>query len=123
MRRLPNGHPDQTFAGGASVHLSSLPAGHADAVGLQRGRELVVLASEGPCFRSCNPPTTVLVRLLGGTNDSRCRGHRATIVGTRHGENLVGTPHRDVIAALAGNDRVFGRGGNELIAAAVATIA
>ena len=115
MRRLPNGRPDLTFAGGELIHLSSLPAGHADAVGLQRGREFVVLASKAQCFRSCDPPTTVLVRFLGGTSGSRCLGHRATIVGTRHGERLVGTPHRDVIAALAGNDRVLGGGGDDLI--------
>lgn len=114
-RRLPNGRPDPTFAGGSLLHLSSLPAGHADAVGLQQGRRLVVLASKSQCFRSCQPPTTSLVRLLGGTSSSRCLGHKATIVGTRRGEKLVGTPHRDVIAALAGDDRVFGRGGNDLI--------
>lgn len=115
MRRLPNGRPDPTFAGGALVHLTSLPAGHADAVGLQQGSRLVVLASKSQCFRSCNPPATSLVRFLGGTSGSRCLGQRATIVGTRHGEKLVGTPHRDVIAALAGNDVVLGRGGNDLI--------
>ncbi len=115
MRRLSNGRPDPTFAGGALIHLASLPAGHADAVGLQQGGRLVVLASRAQCFRSCEPPTTVLVRFLGGTSGSRCLGRRATIVGTRHGERLVGTPHRDVIAALSGNDRVLGKGGGDLI--------
>ncbi|HVY79023.1 MAG TPA: hypothetical protein VG898_11000 [Solirubrobacterales bacterium] len=115
LRRRPNGSPDRTFAGGDLVHLTSLRASHADAVGLQGGRSLVVLASRGGCSRTCESPTAMLVRFLGGTSASRCLGRRATIVGTRHGEKLVGTPHRDVIAALAGNDRVLGRGGNDLI--------
>jgi uncharacterized delta-60 repeat protein len=116
VRRLPNGRPDPTFAGGSIIHLTSLAASHAVAVGLQGGgRSLVVLASKGACIRTCESPTALLVRFLGGTSGSRCMGHRATIVGTRHGEKLVGTRHRDVIAALAGNDRVLGRGGNDLI--------
>lgn len=115
LRRRPNGRPDLTFSGGAPVHLSSLPARHVGAVGIQRGRRFVLLAFRGGCFRICISPTTSLVRVLGGTSSSRCRGRRATIVGTRRGERLVGTPHRDVIAALAGNDRVFGLGGSDLI--------
>ncbi len=115
LRRRPNGSADRTFAGGNLIHLVSLRAGHADAVGLQGGRALVVLASRGGCSRTCESPTTLLIRFLGGTSGSRCLGHRATIVGTRHGEKLVGTPGPDVIAALAGNDRVLGRGGDDLI--------
>lgn len=115
LRRLPNGSPDRTFAGGSLIHLPSLRTSHADAVGLQGGRSLIVLTSRGGCSRTCESPTAMLVRFLGGTSASRCLGERATIVGTRHGERLVGTPHRDVIAALAGNDRVLGRGGNDLI--------
>jgi uncharacterized delta-60 repeat protein len=115
IRRRPNGRPDPTFAGGSLIHLTSLPAGRAVAVGLQNGRSLVVLTAKGSCIRTCASPTALLVRFLGGTSGSRCMGHKATIVGTRHGEKLVGTPHRDVIAALAGNDQVLGRGGNDLI--------
>jgi len=115
LRRLPDGHPDPTFAGGTLLHFPSALAGHADAVGLQQGRRLVVLASRSECFRSCDPPRTILTRFLGGTSGSRCLGRKATIVGTREGETLVGTPHRDVIATLAGSDRVFGRGGGDLI--------
>jgi uncharacterized delta-60 repeat protein len=115
LRLLSSGRRDPTFAGGSMVRLSSVPAGSAVAIGLQQGRSLVALTSSGHCFRTCESPTTLLIRFLGGTSGSRCEGHRATIVGTRHGEKLVGTPHRDVIAALAGNDRVLGRGGNDLI--------
>ena len=115
LRRLRNGRPDRTFAGGSTAQLRSLGATRVVAAGLQAGRRLVVLGSAGRCFRSCDPPKTFLVRYLGGTSASRCLGKRATIVGTRHGERLVGTPHRDVIAALSGNDVVFGRGGNDLI--------
>jgi uncharacterized delta-60 repeat protein len=115
LRLRPNGRRDPTFAGGSMIRLASLAANRAVAIGLQQGRSLVALTSSGQCFRTCESPTALLVRFLGGTSGSRCQGHRATIVGTRHGEKLVGTPHRDVIASLAGNDRVLGRGGNDLI--------
>jgi uncharacterized delta-60 repeat protein len=115
LRLLSSGRRDPTFAGGALIRLASLEANRAVAIGLQQGRRLVVLTSGGQCTRTCESPTALLVRFLGGTSGSRCQGHRATIVGTRHGEKLVGTPHRDVIAALAGNDLVFGRGGNDLV--------
>lgn len=115
LRLLSSGRRDPTFAGGSVVRLASLEANRAVAVGLQQGRRLVALTSGGQCIRTCGSPTTLLARFLGGTSGSRCKGHRATIVGTRHGEKLVGTRHRDVIAALAGNDRVLGRGGNDLI--------
>lgn len=115
LRRLPDGRRDRTFAGGSLVHLSSPGVNQVIAAGLQNGRKLVVLGSSGECIRTCPSPRSLLLRFLGGTSASRCQGHRATIVGTRHGEKLVGTRHRDVIAALAGNDLVFGRGGNDLI--------
>jgi uncharacterized delta-60 repeat protein len=115
LRRLPDGHPDGTFAGGSLAQLRSLGSTQVTASGLQGGSSLIVLGSAGPCYRSCPPPKTFLVRYLGGTSASRCMGKRATIVGTRHGERLLGTRHSDVIAALGGNDLVLGRGGNDLI--------
>lgn len=115
LRLLASGRRDPTFAGGSLIRLVSLSANRAVAVGLQQGRRLVVLTSGGQCIRTCESPAALLVRFLGGTSGSRCQGHRATIVGTRHGEKLVGTPRRDVIVGLAGNDRVLGRGGNDLI--------
>jgi uncharacterized delta-60 repeat protein len=115
LRLLSSGRRDPTFAGGSLIRLASLEASRTVAVGLRQGRQLVALTSGGQCTRTCESPTALLVRFLGGTSGSRCMGHRATIVGTRHGEKLVGTRHRDVIAALAGNDRVLGRGGNDLI--------
>ncbi len=115
LRLLSSGRRDPTFAGGSMIRLASLAASRAVAIGLQQGRSLVALTSGGQCIRTCESPTALLIRFIGGTSASRCQGKRATIVGTRHGEKLVGTPHRDVIAALAGNDRVLGRGGNDLI--------
>jgi hypothetical protein len=41
---------------------------------------------------------------LAGAADAKgfkCHGHKATIVGTDHGEVIRGTPHRDVIVAAA----------------------
>jgi uncharacterized delta-60 repeat protein len=115
LRRLPDGSPDRTFAGGSLAQVRTLGSTQVTASGLQGGSSLVVLGSAGPCYRSCPPPKTFLVRYLGGNSASRCMGKRATVVGTRHGERLVGTRHRDVIAALGGNDLVFGRGGNDLV--------
>lgn len=45
----------------------------------------------------------------------RCRGLRATIVGSSRGEQIKGTSRRDVIHAGGGRDRVLGRGGNDVI--------
>ncbi len=114
-RLLANGRRDRTFGGGSLVHLASLGPISVVGAGLQDGRRIVVLGRVGSCSRICAAPRSLLVRFIGGSSRARCFGHRATIVGTRHGERLVGTRHRDVIAALAGNDLVLGRGGNDLI--------
>jgi uncharacterized delta-60 repeat protein len=115
LRRLPNGHPDLTFAGGGLDQLRLSGSTRVVAADLQGGRSLVALGAVGSCIRTCPPPKTFLVRYLGGDSASRCLGKRATIVGTRHGERLVGTRRSDVIVGLGGNDVVLGRGGNDLI--------
>jgi uncharacterized delta-60 repeat protein len=114
VRRLADGRRDLTFAGGSLVRLRSLGA-QVIAAGLQKGHMLVVFAESGSCIRTCPAPRNFLIRYIGGTSGSRCQGHRATIVGTRHGETLTGTRRRDVISALAGNDSVRGLGGDDLI--------
>jgi|GEM_PF-5102751 len=45
----------------------------------------------------------------------RCRGRRATIVGTAGRDVLKGTKGRDVIVGLRGNDVIRGLGGNDVI--------
>jgi uncharacterized delta-60 repeat protein len=115
MRRLGNGRPDRTFAGGWQQRFGLGSVSEVDALALQSSGRIVVLGESAECFRSCNSWHPVLLRFLGGNSGVRCMGRRATIVGTRRGETLRGTGHRDVIAALAGNDRVKGRGGNDLI--------
>lgn len=121
LRRLPDGRPDPTFAGGSRVGLGSSPVGlgrsatRTVAGDLQGGRSLVVLANAGSCYRTCPSPKSFLVRFIGGSSVPRCAGRRATIVGTRRGQRLVGTPGADVIVALAGNDVVLGRGGDDVI--------
>lgn len=115
LRRLPSGRRDRTFAGGSLRLLGSLQTFEVVAFELQERRKPVVLVDDRYCSRGCSPSGGVLVRFLGGTSGARCRGRRATIVGTRRGERLVGTRRRDVIAALGGNDAVLGRGGNDLI--------
>jgi uncharacterized delta-60 repeat protein len=107
FRMRPGGGPDRTFAGGAAARLPSTgPAG----VGLQSGGRIVVLAE--PC---CGPKTATLYRLVGGTDHSRCMGHKATIVGTAKADEITGTRHRDVIAALGGADKVRALGGPDVI--------
>jgi len=115
MRRHANGRPDRTFGGGLPVHLSFSASTHATAIGIQSGGRIVVLGEVGNCERSCGPPTSFLLRFLGGSSRTRCAGEKATIVGTRNGERLVGTARRDVIAALSGDDVVVGGGGDDLI--------
>lgn len=115
LRRLSNGQPDRTFAGGSLVRIAALGPSKVVGAGLQAGSKAIALVQSGSCIRTCSSPGSVLLRFIGGTSNARCLGHRATIVGIRHGEKLTGTPHRDVIAALAGNDLVRGRGGDDLI--------
>ncbi len=115
LRRRPNGSPDRTFGGGSLVRLRATYVSAVTAVGMQSGDRIVTLIELGRCERSCPTPKVMLVRYRGGSGGARCKGRRATIVGTRVGERLTGTRRRDVIAALGGNDVVRGRGGNDLI--------
>jgi SpoIID/LytB domain protein len=52
-----------------------------------------------------------------GAAATTCLGIEATIVGSSRADDLMGTPGPDVIVAGGGNDRVFGRGGDDLICA------
>lgn len=45
----------------------------------------------------------------------RCRGERATVVGSAHDDRLRGTSGDDVIVAGEGDDRVVGLGGDDLV--------
>jgi hypothetical protein len=45
----------------------------------------------------------------------RCRGKRATLIGTSANNDIKGTNQRDVIVAFGGKDKVNGRGGNDFI--------
>lgn len=109
FRMRPGGGPDRTFAGGAEVRLPA--TGPASSVALQKGGGIVVLGE--PCCGTMK--TFNLFRLVGGTDRTRCLGHKATIVGTGKADELTGTPRRDVIAALGGKDKVRGLGGADLI--------
>jgi Glycosyl hydrolase catalytic core/RTX calcium-binding nonapeptide repeat (4 copies) len=48
-------------------------------------------------------------------SDPRCHRVAATLVGTRHGDQLRGTRGRDVIVGFGGDDEIDGRGGDDLI--------
>lgn len=63
-----------------------------------------------------------LARYLSGDEPAavatrRCRGIRATIVGTRRADRLRGTRKRDVIVSFSGNDRIRSFGGRDLVCA------
>jgi uncharacterized delta-60 repeat protein len=118
FRLLANGTLDLTFNGGRGVLLAA--ATEETSV---LSSEVVMAEGERPTFRvvtagfcrfSCSGETR-LIRLRGGSANTRCRGKIATIVGTVAGDRLIGTLRRDVIAALGGADVVYGRGGNDLI--------
>jgi len=51
----------------------------------------------------------------GGIPVPKCKGLRATIVGTSGNDTLRGTPGDDVIHGLGGNDTINGGGGNDII--------
>jgi Ca2+-binding RTX toxin-like protein len=108
FRMRPGGGADRTFGAGAPVKLPS--SGPASGIALQANGKIVVLGE--PC---CGPKSASLYRLTGGTDHTRCLGHKATIVGTNGADEITGTPHRDVIAALGGRDKVRGLGGPDVI--------
>jgi uncharacterized delta-60 repeat protein len=112
FRLRPNGSADRTFNGGQRVITAF--GGNQEAplgIAVQSSGRIVALG-ETSC---CGPRTFALVALKGGTDRSRCLGHRATIVGTNGPDELVGTPRRDVIAALGGKDTVRGLAGADVI--------
>jgi Ca2+-binding RTX toxin-like protein len=111
FRLLSDGRVDRTFNGGQGVTtvIGSDQEG-ARAVALQSSGRVVVLGESLCCAKEF-----ALVRLLGGTDHTRCLGHRATIAGTQGKDELTGTPRRDVIAALGGKDKVRALGGADLI--------
>ncbi|HWC31806.1 MAG TPA: calcium-binding protein [Actinomycetota bacterium] len=52
-----------------------------------------------------------------GAARPKCKGKRATIVGTNRSERIVGTPRRDVIVAKGGRDVILARNRADLICA------
>lgn len=70
--------------------------------------------------RALGVPVVLVVLFAGMLPDAaaarpRCRGKRATVVGTTTADRLKGTSSRDVIVGRAGDDRIDGRGGADLI--------
>jgi uncharacterized delta-60 repeat protein len=110
-RLRADGGTDRTFNGGQSLPFpAGSPRQRALAIGLQSDGGIVALGESGLAMKSFG-----VIRLKGGTDRSRCLGHKATIVGTQRRDELTGTPRRDVIAALGGNDEVRGLSGADLI--------
>jgi uncharacterized delta-60 repeat protein len=107
FRMRPGGGADRTFGGGGAV---AVPSSGPATLALQEGGRIVVAGE--PC---CGPKSLTIYRLVGGTDHTRCLGHKATIVGTGRPDELTGTAHRDVIAALGGKDKVRGLGGADVI--------
>jgi uncharacterized delta-60 repeat protein len=109
FRLRPDGSADRTFAGGQDVKVRF--AGSALAVAFQSSGRIVALGQSG----CCSSRGFALVAFHGGTDHTRCLGHKATIVGTNGADELTGTKHRDVIAALGGKDKVRGLAGPDVI--------
>lgn len=109
FRLRSDGSTDRTFNGGR--HVDAPYGGVPLAVALQSSGRIVVLGDSG----CCGSKGFALIAFRGGTDHTRCMGHKATIVGTRGPDKLIGTKHRDVIVALAGKDEVRGLGGADLI--------
>jgi uncharacterized delta-60 repeat protein len=109
FRLRPEGSTDRSFNGGQ--HVDAPYGGVPLAVALQSSGRIVVLGDSG----CCGSKGFALIAFRGGTDHTRCLGHKATIVGTRRADTLIGTKHRDVIAALGGKDEVRGLGGADLI--------
>lgn len=109
FRLRPEGSTDRTFNGGQ--HVDAPYGGVPLAVAVQSSGRAVVLGDSG----CCGSKGFALIAFRGGTDHTRCMGHKATIVGTRRADKLIGTRHRDVIAALGGKDEVRGLGGADLI--------
>ena len=111
-RLKADGGKDRTFNAGQALR-TEIGGGQETgaAVALQASGRIVVLG-EPTC---CSPKVFALIRLIGGTDHSRCLKRKATIVGTRGPDELTGTPRRDVIVALAGKDTVRGLSGADLI--------
>lgn len=113
FRLHPNGSADRTFNGGQRVLVPYGNGGVTSySIGIQSSGRIVVLGEVGCCG---NRQGFALIGLHGGTDRTRCLGHRATIVGTGKADEIFGTRHRDVIAALGGNDKVLGLGGPDVI--------
>ena len=111
FRMGSDGKVDRTFNGGqgmTTVIGASQEGGRA--IALQSSGRIVVLGESLCCAKAL-----ALVRLVGGTDHTRCLGRKATIVGTQGRDELTGTPRRDVIAALGGKDKVRALGGADLI--------
>lgn len=109
FRLRPDGSADRTFGGGQRV--TGRFAGTALAVAFQSSGRILVLGQSG----CCQTRGFALIAYHGGTDHSRCLGHKATIVGTNKADELTGTKHRDVIAALGGKDKVRGLSGADVI--------
>jgi uncharacterized delta-60 repeat protein len=106
-----DGSLDGSFGAGGILRedfLSRYATGQDVAVD-SAGRYLIVGRVYGP---------TEGLGLARYLNDQlRCRGKRATIVGTAKRDRLRGTAKRDVIVALGGNDRVRTFAGRDLVCA------
>ncbi len=106
-----DGGLDRTFNNGrvVSVEIGGSQEA-ASAVALQSSGRIVALGESTCCGAAIS-----LIRLVGGTDRSRCMKRKATIVGTQGPDELIGTPRRDVIVALGGKDKVRGLTGPDLI--------
>ena len=112
-RFQPNGLLDSTFGNNGKVTLDfGVEFGMGGGAGL-------VLQPDGKIILAGNVLGNIaLARLDGdppGDVAGKCRGKKATIVGTNGKEKLKGTNKKDVVSAGGGKDTVKGLKGNDLI--------
>jgi uncharacterized delta-60 repeat protein len=119
LRLTADGQLDQSFgAGGESVLPASTQYDAALGMAVQPDGKAVI-AGEA---ESSGASQLFVARFnsdeavpISAVARQKCKGRRATIVGTRRNDVLAGTGRADIIVALGGNDKVRSRGGNDLV--------
>jgi Ca2+-binding RTX toxin-like protein len=116
-------------ADGSNQHAITGAAVQGECCGIfsPNGRRIAFVGSDGSDYevRTMNPDGSGQAPITNNNVDDfgslgwqpivRCRGRRATLVGTGLRDRLVGTKGRDVIVGRGGRDTLIGRGGRDLL--------
>ena len=118
----PEGAIDGSFGTGGVVRESSFAARGDGAAAVQvdsSGRYLITATSltDGISTGNVSVARFLPEAQVAPARRHRCRGRKATIVGTPGRDVLRGTRRRDVIVSLGGNDRIRAFAGRDLVCA------